>query len=327
MGSAPTEFAEVIRFRFGAPVSASDGAAGRVAYVLADPAARVISHVGVRLAGFPPKTYTLPVDLVQDAQARAVTLTIPLAEIPQKAESAPTGAIQISGATTVFSDSMRLGRLVQSSAHRETGALWRLVVQRGPFGGEKLVPVDTAISVEARRLVVHLTPDQIRSLTGYRDDVALIVEARDALFNYPRLRIDLRGVQVLAADGELWLCGHISSDLNKRVAEDQVRDIQGVAAVHNELITDTDLASEIANALAADPRTRGQYIGIYPDLGEVTLRGAVNAAAARDAATAIADAVPGVERVINQLAVSPGADVLPDLASVTSEEDRVPGGR
>ncbi|HEY7781303.1 MAG TPA: BON domain-containing protein [Ktedonobacterales bacterium] len=327
MGSAPTEFAEVIRFRFGGPVSASDGAVGRLTYVLSDPTARVITHVAVRLSGFPPKTYNLPVELVQDAQARGITLTMPLAEIARKAEPAPSGTVQISGATTVFSDSTRLGSLVQASAHRETGALWRLVVQRGFLSGEKLVPVDTAISVETRRLVVHLPADQLKNLTGYRDDAALIQEARDAIFNYPRLRIDLRGIQVLAADGELWLCGHISSDLNKRAAEDQVRDIQGVATVHNELVADTDLASDVANALAADPRTQGQYIGVYPDLGVVTLRGAVNGTAARDVATSTADAVPGVERVINELAVRPDATVLPNLASVTSDVERVPGGR
>jgi osmotically-inducible protein OsmY len=97
--------------------------------------------------------------------------------------------------------------------------------------------------------------------------------------------------------------------------------------VHNELVADTDLASDVAIALAADPRTRGQYIGVYPELGVVSLRGAVNSAAARAAAASIADAVPGIERVINELSVRPEADVLPNLASVTSEVERVPGGR
>jgi BON domain len=118
----------------------------------------------------------------------------------------------------------------------------------------------------------------------------------------------------------------VSSDLNTRLAEEQLQGIDGLAAIHNELITDTDLAAAIAAALARDPRTREQHIGVYPKLGDVYLRGVVRTPEAREAAGQIADAVPGAEKVINDLVVRPDADVVPTLASVTGQEDLVPGG-
>jgi osmotically-inducible protein OsmY len=90
---------------------------------------------------------------------------------------------------------------------------------------------------------------------------------------------------------------------------------------------DPELAAEISRALARDPRTAGEHIGVYPMLGRVRLRGAVHTVAAREAAERLATAIPGVGEVVNELHVSADANVLPVMASVTNTEDVVPGGR
>jgi osmotically-inducible protein OsmY len=327
MGTAPSTFAALVRFRIGALVAASDDEVGELTQVLVDPGTRTISRIGIRLGRLRGHVCNLPIELVEEARTDLVRLAIPRAEVEQKALDVPDGFISVNGSTIVYADGTRLGRLIQISARKYTGGVWRLVVQRGLVGGEALVPIDATATFEAGRIGVSLSAGHVKALVAYRPDDELVREANDALFNYPRLRIDLRAVRVLTADGDLWLCGHISSDLNRRMAEEQVQGIDGVAAVHNELVADTDLANAVAAALAEDPRTHGQHIGVYPDLGEVYLRGAVNTPAARDAAASVADAVPGVERVHNELIVRPGLDVVPVLSSVTARDEQVPGGR
>jgi osmotically-inducible protein OsmY len=325
MGTAPTEFAEVIKVRFGAPLNASDGPAGVVAHVVVDPATRIISHVGVKLSRLGGRAYDLPAELIDAAAADAVTLSIARAEIPLKAQETPQTFARLSGATAVAAGGKPIGKLVQLTALRDTLALHRLIVDRG-LRGEVVVPVDAATMIDGRRTEVGLGGDEVRALTGYRPDEELLRDIESTLFDYPRLRIDLRGMRLRAIDGDVWLLGHISSDLNGRIILDLVRAIAGVAAIHDELVADPDLAAAVAAALGRDERTRGQHIGVYPRLGEVRLAGVVETPAARQAATAIAESVPGVERVANELVVRPGSDVVPTFAGVTGEEDIIPGG-
>ncbi|HLY32645.1 MAG TPA: BON domain-containing protein, partial [Ktedonobacterales bacterium] len=96
--------------------------------------------------------------------------------------------------------------------------------------------------------------------------------------------------------------------------------------LHNNLLTDTEVASAVSQALARDPRTAHGYIGIYPALGVVHLRGVVPTNDMRQAAEEIARATPEVASVVNEIHVNPSGDVLPVMAGVTGDEDRVPGG-
>lgn len=326
MGSVPTEFIEVIKFRFGAPVMASDGLSGMLDHVIVDASARAVSHVGIKLSRFSAHAYTIPVELVDDSRAETVELSVTRADIIAKAQAMPAGFVRLSASTRVDAGGKHLGKLAQVSIVKSTFALRRLVVHRGAGRSEGLVPVDETTRIEAKTISVALADAQAKGLTVYRPDADLLQEVMDALYNYPRLRVDLRGMEIRAVDGEVWLRGHVSSDLNSKVAEDQLVGIPGLATVHNELIADSDLAATIAGALAADPRLREQHIGVYPMLGVVRLRGAVRTREARDVATQIAAAVPGVEQVITELTVNPDADVVPVFAGVTGQEDMVPGG-
>lgn len=327
MGSVAREFAEFVRFRFGAPVLASDGAAGSIAHVIVAPGTRTVSHIGVKLGYLSRHIYDLPVDVVTDARAETVELTITRADFASKSQSIPAGSVALSGATVVESDGGRVGKLLQISASRETHVIERLVVDRGMGGGEGIAPVDATSSIDATRIRLKLTANELKALTPYRPDAALLQDVMNALYDYPRLRIDLRAIHVRAVDGMVWLQGHVSSDLNSRIAEDQIKGITGLAEIHNQLVADTDLAAAVATALARDPRIQhGQHIGVYPNLGDIYLRGAVSTPEARAAAGEVASRVAGVEHVFNELAVRPGADVVPVLSSVTSNAEAVPGG-
>ncbi|HKS70069.1 MAG TPA: hypothetical protein VJQ45_06595, partial [Ktedonobacterales bacterium] len=75
-----TEFAAVQKFRFDADVEASDGIAGKLQWVIADPAKRTLTFAGVKPGIFGP-TYDVPTRLVTAADDNRVTVSIPLDEI------------------------------------------------------------------------------------------------------------------------------------------------------------------------------------------------------------------------------------------------------
>jgi osmotically-inducible protein OsmY len=320
------EFADVRKFRFGAGVEASDGVAGKVEGVVADVGQHTITAVGVKLSFFSRKVHFVPIHMVAAGTAgtaATVTLSIPLDEI----EKAPTSAsgLLLSGATSVSAGGRSLGHLAQLTIHAETGALRHLVVER--LGREVLVPGPLITALAAKQITVDLSAVRPNQLTAYRDDEELQQEASDAIYDYVPLRVEMPGFQVHAIDGVIWLRGHVANDLNRRLIADQLVNLAGLAEVHNELIADSDLAAAVSMALARDPRTSAERIGVYPRLGTVYLRGAVHSPAARQAAQQVASAVPGVERVASELHVNPRASVVPTLATVTDQEDVVPGGR
>ncbi|MFI5271746.1 MAG: BON domain-containing protein [Ktedonobacterales bacterium] len=318
----PSEFAEVQKFRFDAEVEASDGVAGKLNWVVADPATRVITFVGIK-PGLFGMTYDVPVRFVSAADDQTVTLSIALDEIKQYG-TRPPGA-QLNRSTHVAtSNNKHLGRLLQLTINRQTAALRHLVVER--LGRESLVNAGFITTVSAKQISVNLGNLQPGQLTPYRSDANLRDEVQQRLFDYARLRPDLSGITIHAIDGAVWLKGHVSSDVNRRMIDDLLEHVTGLSELHNELLADNQLAAAVSYALSYDPRTAGQRIGVYPRLGSVFLRGVVQSPAASTAATEIATKIPGVEGVTNEMRVNPQFTNVPDLAAVTNMEDLVPGG-
>lgn len=318
------EFAEVKKFRFDADIQASDGEAGKLVSVVMEGEQPKVSHVGVHVGGFFRKSavYYVPLDLVTEANAKTVTLSIPLDEIEKHATT--SSGLALTSRTTLVAGGKTVGRLAQLTIHGDTRMVRHLVVERG-MGREYLVPATMVKSVTARQISLDLGGTSADRLTPYRDDEELRQEAFDAIYNYARLRVELPGILIYAIDGVIWLKGHVSSDLNRLLVEDQLGGIVGLAELHNELVADNELAAAVSMALAKDPRTAGQHIGVYPKLGEVHLRGNVTTAEARAAATEVARGVPGMKSVVNDLRVNPTAGVVPVLAGVTNQEDVIPG--
>nr|MBF6592663.1 BON domain-containing protein [Ktedonobacterales bacterium] len=189
-----------------------------------------------------------------------------------------------------------------------------------------LVPASGITTIDERGRTVEVRLPNGETPTPYRADADVLTEMHDALWNYARLRVDLRAVEMRVIDGEAWLRGHVSSTLNRRVISDLVLNIPGLHETHNELVADNDLAVTIARALAKDPRTHGQMIGVYPNLGRVFLRGRAHSPEVALIATQVAAEASGQAEVINQLGIDPAATLIPALSPVTGTDDIVPGG-
>ncbi|HET9980400.1 MAG TPA: BON domain-containing protein [Ktedonobacterales bacterium] len=325
MQNSATEFVPVSKYRFGAPALTSDGEEGSLDSLIVDADAHAITGMRVRFGLFGRELYTLPMSAIQHANPDRVELHATLDDL-KRDYSQVTSVMLLTSRTQVMVGNKSVGKLIQVTVNRETQALRHLVV-RG-IRGESLVSARGIIGIEGRKILIGTGSEGgMPALTPYRPDEEIREEVREAIFDYARLRVDLPGIAIRVIDSVLWLQGHVSSDLNKRLVQDQIANIRGLSEIHNDLIADNDLASDVAMALAKDPRTARSQIGVYPSLGHINLRGRVHTPAARQAAYEVARGVPGVEDVENALVVDPDAEVIPVLAGVTNQEDRVPGGR
>jgi osmotically-inducible protein OsmY len=323
MQTAATEFADVFKFRFGAKVEASDGDAGRLVRVIANGQQRIVTHISVQVGLLFGKMYYLPLDLVSTATAEVITVSVPLEEMV-KSTTKPEGA-ELSHSTGIMMAGKRIGQLSQLTIHKETRRLRHLVMERG--SREMVVPATAVTSLSDRQISADLGDASVSQLTVYRPDEELRQAVYDAIYDYPQLRVELNGIIIHAIDGVVWLRGYVSNDLNRRLVADQLQHIPGLAELHNELITDTELAADVAMALAHDPRTAKEHIGVYPKLGEVHLRGRVTTTEARAAAGTIAGSNSDAKEVVNELLIDPSAEVVPVLAGITNEDDKVPGSQ
>ncbi|HEU5347956.1 MAG TPA: BON domain-containing protein [Ktedonobacterales bacterium] len=325
MQNSATEYATVSKYRFGVPVLTDDGEEGSLDSLIVDPAQCAITGIRVRFGLFGRELYTLPIAAIRHATPGRVELHTTREDL-KRDYSAVTSVLLLTSHTRVMLANKSVGKLRQVTVNRETHVLRHLVVEHG-LRSESLVPARGITAIEGRRITIGTSGDTVAPLlTPYRPDEEIYEEVRAAIYDYARLRVDLPGIGIHVIDGALWLQGHVSSDINKRLVQDQLVNIYGLSEIHNELIADTDLASAVAMALAKDPRTGPDRIGVYPALGHINLRGRVRTTEARTAAYEVTRGVPGVKDIENALIIDPNANVIPVLAGVTNQEDRVPGG-
>jgi len=307
----------LLQINLGSVASATDDTLGKVAQVLVHPTTWQISHVVVQRGVLMKKLLVLPAEFITEARADGLQLSLTVDDLVQKAQMPKENLLALKDQMPVMSGSETLGGLSELFFDVETRRLTNLVVHRHAIaGGEVLLEGDQVTGLKADRLDVKVAPKEFAQLPHYRADSELEEEVREALWDYPRLRIDLGAVQVRAQCNEVWLLGHVSSDINRRLIEDLAQSVPGVRVLHNELVADTELAAAVAGALAQHEETRGLHIGVYPTLGAVYLRGLVPSEAVKQTAEQVATEVPGVGTIHNELVVSEKTDYLPALAGV-----------
>lgn len=318
-------FAAVRKFRFGADVQASDGAAGSVVALVADGQRRTLIEVGIRRGPFHPCAF---VSLSHVIEATAATLTLDLSREQIERQTTPAG-ITLTPFTTIRANGVYLGRLVQMTVTAPSETLRHFVIAQGihELRREAAAPARIIIGITARQISVRLDGLPQKRLLPYRNDTVLRQDVYARLFDYAPFRVDLPGIEIQPVDGVVWLRGHVSSGGARRMAEDQVQGVRGLTALRNELTSDAALAATVSIALAHDPGAdRRQHIGVYPRLGVVYLRGNVPTQAARARASVVATSCSMVKRVINELRVTPSEEGISVMAGVTNHADVAPGG-
>jgi osmotically-inducible protein OsmY len=123
------------------------------------------------------------------------------------------------------------------------------------------------------------------------------------------MRIDTSDILVKVSYGSATLDGTVYSHYEKRIAEQDARDVVGVGWVINNLFTRVDaredwaVRDDIKFNLDTDAATEGFDIAVKVNNGVVTISGNVNTWYERAHAEDIASKVRGVRKVINQIEI------------------------
>src|SRR6185312_8110359 len=223
--TSTTEYAAVSKYRFGAPVLTDDGDEGSLDSLIVDPQTYAITGMRVRFGLFGRELYTLPNAVVRHATPERIDLHVTRDDL-KRDYSKVTSVMLLTSGTQVVVANKPVGKLAQVTVNRETHVLRHLVVEHG-LRSESVVPAQGISAIEGKRIIIGAAADTTAPmLTPYRPDEDLHEEIRSAIYDYPRLRVDLPGVGIHVIDGVLWLQGHVSSDLNKRLVVDQLTDIR-----------------------------------------------------------------------------------------------------
>ena len=143
------------------------------------------------------------------------------------------------------------------------------------------------------------------------DDAALTHAVEDALVAHPVAAS--HEIKVEVYNGIVQLSGFVDSDNVRESAVKAARDVPGVASVHDSLKIrpdnqtpadvqrDSELTKKVENALITNPSTKSHEINVATADSVVQLSGFVDSADIRSTAAEVANAVPGVRRVQNEL--------------------------
>lgn len=143
----------------------------------------------------------------------------------------------------------------------------------------------------------QLQPDKEKQ--NQDQDAGIQAEAWMALWKADDLRsLDINSLDLRVHDGDVWLVGHVINPYHRQLAETLVKAVSGVNTLYNELVADSDLVIEVAQALAADARTRPHIIPVGAFHGWIHLGGQVPTKEARSVAEEVAASVPTVRGVV-----------------------------
>ena len=124
------------------------------------------------------------------------------------------------------------------------------------------------------------------------------------------LRLNPLNIKVSAEDGNVTLSGTVPIYLDKRLAEQDARNVVGVMAVNNllkvavEPRSDNEIARDIMKVIDSDSELSGQDIRVNVNNGIVTLSGNINQSYEKYEAGRIVGNVRGITDVINNITIN-----------------------
>ena len=163
---------------------------------------------------------------------------------------------------------------------------------------------------------------ELRERAAYVSDDALEQAIREELAE--DIRVDASEIEARASDGEVTLEGSVTNYAQKRIAEQDARDVVGVAWVTNNLFVKTDQAADdwIIRAdvdfdLQTDSALAPFDLEIRVKDGVVTLTGRVHDSSEKYHATDVAGGVRAVREVVNEIRVEPATGTITKQSDVT----------
>jgi osmotically-inducible protein OsmY len=179
-------------------------------------------------------------------------------------------------------------------------------------------------------MTMVVEPEPMLEHPSERLTLDLAAEIEGALWAYDPIRQSGSMIGVTADDaGAVRLFGVVPSFTISEIAEYIARGVPGVTGVTSSLVSDTEIQSDVALAIAGDPSvgvstdriTIGSLLGLVQLGGVVTAPEMADAEAAVAQAETLARAVTGVRDVANRI-VPVGDDVESPSTDASGDEDR-----
>jgi osmotically-inducible protein OsmY len=220
------------------------------------------------------------------------------------AKGVPEDEIVLRRGADIFYNDDLVGSLDHMLFDPESGVMTHLVVQEHGRSRRVIIPAEWVEEFTGEAIVLNRwNPDQVGvpAYEAARDDSEIYTDLRMRLNANPALS----AVQVQVDRGAVRLSGDVPTAADKAKADEIARGTPGVIHVDNRVVlsADAELVGRITAALLADPRTANIPIEVIADRGVVTLEGSVPSLQVKIAAEEIAQSVPGVVTVINELEV------------------------
>ncbi len=175
-----------------------------------------------------------------------------------------------------------------------------IIIRRGlPFSKYIRLPISLINRVADRVVLLNINMKELKKLPAYRTDEEIKSDVRGALRGVEQLRalgqVDKMRVEV--TDGVVRLQGSMASSSHKWMAEAVTRRVKGVMDVRNEMLSDTEIESDVAVAIGKDPGMHGARIHVRSFNGAVRLRGLEASEQQMAVARSIAAGRPGVKEI------------------------------
>ncbi len=136
-------------------------------------------------------------------------------------------------------------------------------------------------------------------------DRRLFLELRRRLWDYEPLRASRPELDLEVTHGTVLVRGRARTLAMKEIVGYFCQRVEGVTAVRNELISDTEVEREVADALAAEPELGPLCLLVDARNGVATLSGDLPRPELEVRAVEAARSAPGVVDVMSELAVRP----------------------
>ncbi|MEJ2207265.1 MAG: BON domain-containing protein [Gemmatimonadota bacterium] len=188
-------------------------------------------------------------------------------------------------------------------------------------------------AAQAARRVSHVTfvknelvvrPEErgeLRERVVYVSDDALVKAIREELAE--DVRVDASEIEPRASDGEVTLEGSVTNLAQKRTAEQDARDVVGVAWVTNDLFVKTEqpedwiIRDDVDFNLDTDSTLAPFDLESSVKDGVVTLTGRVHDGSQKSHATDVAGRVRAVRLVVNEIRVQPETGTITENSDAT----------
>lgn len=155
-----------------------------------------------------------------------------------------------------------------------------------------------------------------------RSDAAIEQDIWSRLWQEDTIRsLDFNNILVEVENGQVFAWGHVGKDFHPRRIEEIIASVPGVSGITNHIVSDQELAVNIAQALSRDERTRKYFLNVSANHGWVTLMGEVPTIDALEAVEEVVSSVPAIRGIVNLPVVSglPGSEprlaVQPDIGA------------